>query len=151
VAHRHLEAIHASVRAALPADEPVVLRYVTIVAVLLTRIARADGYLAPGEIAHLRELLQGIDGMPQKGIDELCRVLDERVPKLGDEDLAFCARELKSICDAEERINVMRLLANQATADGDLATVEHSALLEVAALLDVPLSAIADLEDEAGR
>jgi DnaJ like chaperone protein len=151
VAHRHLEPIHAAVRAALPTDEPVVLRYVTIVAVLLTRVARADGYLAPGEIAHLRQLLQGIDGMPLDGIDELCRVLDQRVPKLGDDDIAFCARELKSICDAEERINVMRLLANQATADGEIATVEHSALLDIAALLDVPLSAMAELEDEAGR
>ena len=42
-AQQGLSAIQSEVRSLLPDDEPVVVRYIVIVAVLLTRIAFADG------------------------------------------------------------------------------------------------------------
>ena len=45
-----LSAVHHAVRELLPDDEPVVIRYIVVVAVLLTRIAHTDGQPVPSEI-----------------------------------------------------------------------------------------------------
>ncbi len=147
--HPNLATIHNRVRVLLPDDEPVVVRYIVIVAVLLTRVAQSDGQVLKSELDHLRVLFRDIDRMPAEGIDALCQTLNKHVPKLTEAELALCYQELKSLCDAKERLQVMRLLAGQATSDGAVAPSEHSELMAIAAELDVPLELIEDMEIEA--
>jgi uncharacterized tellurite resistance protein B-like protein len=145
----HLAAIQERVRALLPNDEPPVIRYIVIVAILLTRVAQSDGHVLTCELDHLRVLFRHIDRMPPDGVDALCRTLNEHVPDVGEQELAACYRELKSLCNAKERLQIMRLLASQATSDGAVAPSEHSELVAIAAALDVPVGLIEDLEIEA--
>ena len=60
----NLSAFHEVVRGFLPDDEPVVIRYVVVVAVLLTRVAHADGTMLHAELEHLRNVFRHIDRMP---------------------------------------------------------------------------------------
>lgn len=147
--HANLNALHEAVAQLLPDDEPVVLRYIVIVAVLLTRVAHADGVFLQCELDRLRKLFQHIDRMPVAEIDHFCDLLHERVPKLSEAEHELCFIELKSLLDATERLQVMRLLASQATADGDIAASEHSTLSEIAEQLGVPTDSLADIEREA--
>lgn len=144
-----LGAIHGRVKNLLPDDESVVHRYIVIVAVLLTRVAQSDGACARGERDHLDALFRHVDRMPAEGVAELCRTLEETVPKLSSADLERCGRELKSLCDAEERLQVMRLLARHATIDGEVRPAEHEELARIAAHLDVPTALLAQLEVDA--
>ncbi len=144
--HPNLSQIQDKVRELLPEDEPVVVRYIVIVAVLLTRIAHADGRFLKCELDHLRALFQHIDRMPDGGIDVLCDVLNERAPSLPSAELELCFRELKALCDATERRQVMRLLASQAKADGHIATSEHKVLRAIAAELDISDESMDEIE-----
>lgn len=148
-AHPRLSAINVAVRDLLPEDEPVVLRYIVIVAVLLTRVAHADGVFLECELTHLRQLFQHIDRMPPDGINTLCATLNENAPTLSDDEIELCYRELKSLCDADERLQVIRLLAGLATADGGIVPSEHGTLMKIAAELGVPEEALAEVEEEA--
>ena len=121
----------------MPSDEPVLHRYITCVAVLLARVAHADGALDQAEVARLHELLQRIDGLPASGIASLCELLSDTAPKLGEEAWTLCYRELKTLCDAGERRQVLRLLASEAAADGRLDGAERRMLAEVATALGV--------------
>jgi len=148
-ASSRLGAIHARVKALLPEDESVVHRYIVVVAVLLARVAQADGALRRGERDHLGALFRHVDRMPAEGIDDLCRTLEECVPRLTPADVELCCRELKSLCDAEQRLQVMRLLAYQATVDGSVAPQEHEELARLARHLDVPVDLVSALEVDA--
>jgi DnaJ like chaperone protein len=90
-----------------------------------------------------------VDRLPKGGIGALCTVLDEHVPRLSEYEIDVCYRELKSLCDAGERRQVMRLLASQATVDGSLVASEHDVLVDVATHLGIDTTALAALEDEA--
>lgn len=145
----HLSAIHARVKALLPEDESVVHRYIVTVSVLLTRIAQSDGQVRPCEFDRLGVLFRHVDRMPEDGVASFCRTLNEIVPQLTPSELDLCYRELKSLCDAEERLQVMRLLASQATVDGTVAPTEHTELVAIARALDVPTELIEELEIDA--
>jgi DnaJ like chaperone protein len=147
--HGRLAAIQSAVRALLPDDEAVLVRYIVIVSALLTRVAHADGVFLQCELDHLRALFRHVDQLPAEGIDELCGILNEQVPKLDDEELTICYRELRTLCNADERMQIMRLLAEQATADGQIAPSEHTTLMEVAEALGISADAIATIEDDA--
>ncbi len=147
--HPNLNALHEIVAQLLPDDEPVVLRYIVVVSVLLTRVAHADGVLLQCELDRLRQLFEHIDRMPVAEIDHLCEMLNERVPKLTEPEHELCFTELKSLLDADERLQVMRLLASQATADGGIAPAEHGTLADIARQLGVPTDKLADIEREA--
>ena len=147
--HPRLRDITQAVRGLLPDDEPVVVRYIVIVGVFLTKVAHSDGVLLQCELDHLRQLFRHIDRMPPDGIDGLCRVLNEQVPELDEDEEALCSRELKALCNADERLQVMRLLASQATSDGHIVASEHGTLMEIARTLDVPEEAIESIEVEA--
>ncbi len=145
----HLSAIHARVKALLPDDESVVHRYIVTVSILLTRIAQADGQVRPCEFDRLGALFRHLDRMPAEGAESLCKVLNDVVPELTPSELDLCYRELKALCNADERLQVMRLLAIQATADGNIATSEHRELVSIAHALDIPVELIEALEIEA--
>jgi DnaJ like chaperone protein len=145
----HLVALHQAVSQLLPDDEPVVVRYIVVIAVLLTKIAQADGVFVRSELERLQLLFEHIDRMPPQGVASLCRELDARVRELDEHELATCYRELKCLCDASERLQVMRLLAFQATADGRIAPSEHGVLVEIAAQLDITAEAMQQLEVDA--
>jgi DnaJ like chaperone protein len=147
--HVHLHAIRERVRELLPADEAVVVRYIVVVAVLLTRVAHSDGRVLECELDHLRVLFRHIDRMPPDGIDVLCATLNEHVPQLSEEELQVCFHEIKSLCNAEERRQIMRLLASQATSDGHIVGPEHGTLLRIADALDVPLGEMEQIEIDA--
>ncbi|MFP6685479.1 MAG: TerB family tellurite resistance protein, partial [Polyangiaceae bacterium] len=125
-----------------------VVRYIVIVAVLLTRIAFADGRVAQSEVDRVCALFRHIDRIPPSRIDSFWHSLMEHVPKLSDHECSLCFRELKALCNAEERFQVMRLLASQAIADGDIHPSEHSELMAIAYELDVPARDIEELATE---
>lgn len=143
-----LAAVHAEVQALLPDDEPVVIRYIVVVAVLLTHVAYADGVVAPDELDHLRVLFRHIDRLPPEEIETLCRTLHEHIPELTDAELEVCFRELKSLCDAEERLQVLRLLASVALANGKIAPSQHGALLKIAQAIGVSEAGLVEVERE---
>lgn len=144
-----LRAIQSRVKLLLPDDESVVHRYIVIVSVLLTRVAQCDGEVRRCEIEHLGVLFRHVDRMPAEGIDGLCGMLTEFVPRLSEHEVAICFRELKSLCNASERLEVMRLLAGQAAIDGILPPRVHEELVSIANGLDVPTVSIEELEIDA--
>ena len=148
-ANEGLAAIHDEVSRLLPDAEPAVVRYIVIVAALLTRIANADGRIVRSERKHLNGIMRHIDRMPADQIDAFCELLAERAPKLSDDELQVCYRQLRSLCDAEERVQVLRLLASQAGADGSIETSEHSELLSIAVALGIEQEQLEELELEA--
>jgi uncharacterized tellurite resistance protein B-like protein len=148
-AHARLSAIQRAVRTLLPNDEPVLVRYLVIVSALLTRVAHADGVFLQCELDHLRALFHNVDQLPADGIDSLCNTLNQQVPKLEEAELTACYRELRSLCNADERMQLMQLLAAQATADGDIAASEHTTLMEIAEALGISAAAMAEIEDDA--
>jgi DnaJ like chaperone protein len=150
-ANANLAAIHERVQGLLPDDEPAVLRYIVVVAALATRIIHADGRVLQIELERLRTLFQHVDRMPEEGIDELCDLLNERAPKLTPVELELCFKELRALCNSEERRGVLRLLALQASADGEIHPNEHAVLVEIAAALGVEASEVAILEAAALR
>lgn len=138
----NLDALLAELREALPDDESVVLRYIAAVAVLLVQVASADGRFTRAEEQTLRELLTHIKGLKPKDIDRVARALDGTVTELTEDERAVCVRELKGICDGRERIEVVRLLAQVASADGKLRPGEQAELRGVAQALGVPADEI---------
>lgn len=145
----NLDALMAELRRALPDDESVVLRYIAAVAVLLVQVASADGRFTRGEEQKLRELLTHIKGLKPADIDVVARGLEGTVTELTDEERAVCVRELKAICDGRERLEVLRLLAKVAAADGKLSSAERTELRQVAEDLAVPEDELEAVENEA--
>ncbi|MDI3283690.1 TerB family tellurite resistance protein [Polyangium sp. 15x6] len=144
----NVDALLAELRRALPDDEAVVLRYIAAVVVLLGKVAGVDGRLTEGEEQTLRSLLAHIEGLSPEAIEAVTHALKGKLPELRDEELTLCVRELKSLCDGRERVEVIRLLAKVAVADGRLSEVERAELHHVAADLGVPESELAAVEEE---
>jgi DnaJ like chaperone protein len=145
----NLDALIRELRKALPDDESVLIRYIAIVLVLITRVAWADGGLSKEEEQTLRDLLAHVDRLSPAGIEAVCQALKGKLPKVSDEELALCYRELKSLCDGRERVEVIRLLARLAAVDGETSTAEHAELEEIAAELGISLADLATAEHDA--
>jgi uncharacterized tellurite resistance protein B-like protein len=149
----NVDALLAELRRALPDDESVVLRYIAAVVVLLGKVACADaedGRLTENEEQTLRSSLAHINGLSPDAIEALTRALKGKLPELRDEELALCVRELKTLCDGRERVEVLRLLAKVAAADGRLTPAESAELHHVGDELGVPESEVAAVEEEVG-
>jgi uncharacterized tellurite resistance protein B-like protein len=145
-AHPNVDALLAELRRALPHDESVVLRYIAAVVVLLGKVASADGRFAEDEEQTLRELLANIDGLTPEAIEAVTRALRGKIPEISDNELTVCVRELKALCDGKERLEVCRVLAKVAIADGRLSPAERAELHHVADELGVPESELAAVE-----
>ncbi|MBK9260910.1 MAG: TerB family tellurite resistance protein [Polyangiaceae bacterium] len=147
----NLDALLAELRRALPDDESVVLRYIAAVVALLVQVASADGRFTEREEQAIRELLTHIHGLKPADIDAVARGLEGKVSELTEEERALCVRELKAICDGRERVEVIRLLAKVAAADGKLTPAERAELRQVALDLAVPAEEIAAAENVAAE
>jgi DnaJ like chaperone protein len=144
----NLEALLRELRRALPNDEAVVLRYIAIVIVLLGKVACADGRFSQKEEELLRALLAHVEGLGPSGIDAVCNALEGKLPSIQEQELDRCYRELKALCDADERARVVRLLIQLAAADGAPTAAERAEIQIIAEELGVPLNEIApDLQD----
>jgi uncharacterized tellurite resistance protein B-like protein len=141
-----LAAVHRAARALLPDDEAYVVRYVGVCAILLARVAHADGLLVHAEREHLRALLTGCGRVATGRIDDLCDQLDAQVPELSSDEVDACYRELRSLCDASQRARILEILARQALSDGKLAPTEHRVLLEAADAFDIDRERLAAIE-----
>jgi uncharacterized tellurite resistance protein B-like protein len=73
------------------------------------------------------------------------------VPRVSDSELSLCYRELKALCDLQERREVIRLLTRLAAADGETSEAEHAALETIAAELGIPLGELETVEEEIAR
>lgn len=145
----NLDALIKELRKALPDDESVFIRYLAIIIVLIGRVAWADGKLSAAEEQNLRELLAHIDRLSPSGVEAVCAILRAHVPKVNAEELSLCYRELKSLADARERVEIIRLLAKLAVVDGETSTAEHAELEAIAAELGISINDLADVESEA--
>lgn len=134
----NLAAIQRAVREVLPEDEAVVIRYIVIVAILLSKVAYSDGTIAHSERDHLRGLFQHIDRLPPDGIEHVCDTLYQRVPQLTQNELTLCFRELKSLCDGRERQRIVRLLGDLARVDGHIHERELGEIADISTHLGVP-------------
>lgn len=144
----NLDALIKELRAALPDDESVLIRYIAVVVVLVGRVAWADGTLSDKEEQTLRELLSHIDRFSPTGVEAVCGVLRGKALAVNEEEMSLCYRELKSLCDARERVEILRLLAKLAVVDGEASTAEHAELEAIAAELGISLSDLASVEQE---
>ena len=141
----NLDALMRELRGALPDDEAVVLRYIAIVVVLLGKVAYADGRFSPEEEQTLRSLLTHIGRLNPNSVEAVCTSLRGQIPELSEEELSLCYRELKSLCDGRERIEVMKLLARLAAADGGLSDAEVRELETIADEIGVPSSDLVEV------
>lgn len=141
-AYPNVEALTKELRKALPGSESCVVRYIAIVVVLLARVAWADGRFTEIEEVQLRELLKHIDGLAPEGIDAVCRAVGRQVPNITDDELQLCYRELKSLCDGKERVEVLRLLRDLAAVDGKPCKEERAEIERIAAEIGVPMTAL---------
>lgn len=139
----NLEALLRELRRALPDDEAVVLRYIAIVVVLLGKVAFADGRFSQKEDELLRALLAHVEGLGPAGIEAVCSALEGKLPSMQEAELERCFRELKALCDADERARVVRLLVNLAAADGAPTDAERAEIQHISDELGVPLGEIA--------
>lgn len=144
----NLSALITELRNALPEDESVFIRYVAIVVVLIGRVAWADGKISREEEQSLRELLAHIERLSPSSVEAICVALRGKAPAVTEEELTLCYRELKSLCDARERVAILRLLAKLAVVDGESCTEEHAALEAIAAELGISLTDLANVEQE---
>ena len=144
----NLDVLLKELRKALPDDESVFIRYIAVVVVLIGRVAWADGRLSPEEERSLRDLLAHIDRLSPSGVEAVCAALRGQIPAVNDEELDLCYRELKSLCDGRERVEILRLLVKLAVVDGESSTAEHAELEAIAARLGVSLADLASVEQE---
>ena len=85
-----------------------------------------------------------VDGM----IDAVCRALHGKIPSMSEVELDLCYRELKALCDGRERLQIVRLLAHLATADGAMSPAEHEELVRIAEEIGIPISELEAVERE---
>ena len=97
----------------------------------------------------IKRMLAKVEALPADSVDELCEALCERVPELSSSELELCFQELKSLCNAKERQQVVRLLAGQAAADGQVEPSEQGELSAIAAELGVAEELLGELVTEA--
>ena len=140
----NLDALRVALREALPNDEGVVVRYITIVVALLGKMACADGHFTDEEEAKLRDLLAHVDRLSSSGVDAVCTALKGKIPSRSEEEIALCYREIKALCDGRERRQVLRLLAQLAGTDGRMSEAERAELRVIAAEIGVPPEEILD-------
>ncbi|AUX46186.1 DNA-binding protein [Sorangium cellulosum] len=141
----NLDALLKELRTALPDDEAVVLRYIATVIVLLGKVACVDGRFSSKEDELLRELLTHVDGLAPSGVDAVFNALQGKLPALQEGEVDRCYRELKSLCNASERVEVVRLLIRLAAADGAPTPAERAEIQSIAEELGVSL---ADIEPD---
>ena len=142
----NLDALMRDLRAALPHDESVLLRYIGTVLVLLGKVAMADGRVTPKEEETLRALLSHVEGLAPAGVDAVCDALQGKIPAFSESEMELVYSELRAICDGSERRQIMRLLVRIAAADGRLSDAEREELLRIADELGVPLEDVDDVE-----
>ena len=108
---KNLDAIYGAIVRAMPDAEPVVHRYVATVVVLLGRAAHADRDLTEAEEVALRGLLAEVDRLPLRGIDTICELLRAHAATVTEHEIGLCYREVKALCDAKERLGIVRVVA----------------------------------------
>jgi DnaJ like chaperone protein len=133
----NVESLTRELRRAMPDSESCVLRYIAIVVVLLGRVAWADGGFSEPEEARLRELLKHIDGLAPSGVDAVCKAVRGRMSDITEDELDVCYRELKALCDGNQRVEVLRLLRDLAAVDGRPSAPERAAIADIAVHLGV--------------
>ncbi|MEZ4297837.1 MAG: TerB family tellurite resistance protein [Polyangiaceae bacterium] len=138
----NIDALMRDLRRALPNDESVLLRYIATVVVLLGRVAWADGEVTRMEEENLRALLSHIEGLGPGGVDAVCEVLHGKIPSLSDSEMELVYTELRSLCDGNERKQVMRLLVHIAAVDGRLSDPERHELSKISEELGVSLAEV---------
>jgi DnaJ like chaperone protein len=141
----NLDALLKELRRALPDHESVVLRYIAIVVILLSKVAWADGGFSAGEDEALRALLAHIDKISPSGVEAVCSAVRGKPPEVNEQELALCYRELKALCDGRERMEVMRLLTQLAAADGEPTETERAILQSIADELGIPADNLASV------
>jgi DnaJ like chaperone protein len=142
-----LDPLLVELRCALPEDETVVVRYVAIVVALLGHVAYVDGQFTDREERAVRRLLAKVSRLEPAGIDAVCRILREGHP-LTEEELEQCYREIKSLCDGHERLEVLRLVGELAFADGEAKAEERAVFARIADAIGVPSGEVPVIEAE---
>ena len=142
-----LDPLLVELRCALPEDETVVVRYVAIVVALLGHVAYVDGQFTEREERTLRRLLTKVSRLEPDGVDAVCRILREGRP-LSEQELELCYREIKSLCDGHERLEVLRLVGELAFADGEPKAEERAVLARIAEAIGIPSGEIPIIEAE---
>ncbi|HVY46662.1 MAG TPA: TerB family tellurite resistance protein [Minicystis sp.] len=146
----NLDVLLKELRRALPDDEQVVLRYIAIVIVLLGKVAVADGRFSAKEDQALHVLLTRVGRIAPDAVDRVCQALQGKLPSVTDAELELCYRELRSICDHQERVEVVRLLLELAEVDGDPCTSENAEVERVAQELGVSLAEVVRMSSPRG-
>jgi DnaJ like chaperone protein len=144
----NLDKLVAELRRALPHDEAVIIRYLAVVIALLGQVAYADGRLTPAEETTVRRLLEHTGRLAPAAVDAVCTALRTDLGDMRDEERERCYREIRSLCDARERVQVMRLLIGVAAADGALSPQEEAEIHAIASELAVPPDEVEALTDE---
>jgi len=150
-AYPNVDALLRELREALPEDEGFVLRYIAVVIVLLGKVAYADGRFSAEEETSLRALLSHVERMAPSGVEAVCKAMRRDLGGMTESELELCYRELRALCDGRERVEVMRLLARLAAADGALSEAELKELSEIASELGVPPGELEAVEREVER
>jgi len=114
----NLDALLRELRRALPDREGVTLRYLAASLVLLGRVALANGVVSNNEEGAIRELLREVEGIDPEEAERVLHALEGKLPKIEEDELELCIRELRGLCVRDERDKIIALLQKVANADG---------------------------------
>ena len=107
-----------AVRQQLPEADDESARIVTAIAGLLAGVAYADGEFSSEERAMLRGELLRVNGISERGVDEICDVLHTHIVLVSTTESQRFTRELRDLADHELRLHVLDLMVELAAADG---------------------------------
>lgn len=128
------------VKLALPAADDETQRLVVAVAGLLATVAYADRDYAPEEEARIGQELSRIQGLGERGVDAILRVLRDHILTIATVEAPIYARELRELADHEFRREILDALVDIAAADDEITMAETNVLRATATALGLSQS-----------
>ncbi len=121
------------------ADEDTV-RIVAAIAGLLGAVAYADGVYDPAEATQVRQELQRIQGLDDRGVQAIVCMLEQQLVELAAVDVTRATRVLRELGNQDLKREVLAVLLRLAAADGSIATREVTLLRQITSALGLAQS-----------
>lgn len=129
-----------AVAAAMPGADEDSRRVVAAVTGLLACVAYADGVYHPGEAKAIRAELGRLEGLPPSGAETIARLLESDIARVAATGHHQFVRDIKELAEHHLRFEVLEVLVELATADGELSVVEVNYLRQLTAALGLTQS-----------
>ena len=116
------------VNSALPEADDEARRLVVAVAGLLATVAYADREYSVTEEERIVQELSRVEGLGQRGVDAIRRVLREQILTIATVEAPIYAREVRALADHAFRRELLDALVDIAAADDEITIAETNVL-----------------------